>query len=68
MNLDPFVILTTLGGLALRTGVMTAFITVGVMGLLVGLIALATRRARGRWTDAEVECAGLESFTWNDPE
>ncbi|NUK10398.1 hypothetical protein HRW18_20910 [Streptomyces lunaelactis] len=41
-------------------------ITVGVTGLLVGLIALATRRVRRRRTDAEQECDGLRSFTWND--
>ncbi|WP_328671597.1 hypothetical protein OG905_17270 [Streptomyces sp. NBC_00322] len=64
MNLDPFVILTFFGEMFLRAGVVAVFITVGVMGLLVGLVALGTRRARRRWTDAEEECEGLESFTW----
>lgn len=53
---------------ALRAGVAAVLITVGVTGLLVGLIGLATRRVRRRRTDAEQECDGLRSFTWNDSE
>ncbi|MCX4583535.1 hypothetical protein [Streptomyces sp. NBC_01481] len=68
MNLDPFVLLTLFGEMFLRVGVVVAFITVGVMGLLVGFVALGTRRIRRRWTDSEEECEGLESFSWNEAE
>ncbi|MET7616623.1 hypothetical protein [Streptomyces sp. NPDC005408] len=68
MNLDPFLILTFFGEMFLRVGIVAAFVTVGVTGLLVGLIALGARRVRRRWADAEEECEGLASFTWNEPE
>ncbi|WP_327325439.1 hypothetical protein OG735_25275 [Streptomyces sp. NBC_01210] len=68
MHVDPFPILEALVRQVLRVGVVTLLFTVCAMGLLVGVLALATRRVRRRRREAEEECGGLESFAWEESE
>ncbi|MER5459421.1 hypothetical protein ABT010_01735 [Streptomyces sp. NPDC002668] len=68
MHVDPFPVLEALVRQVLRVGVIALLLTVCAMGLLVGVLALGTRRVRRRRRGSEEECEGLESFTWKESE